>query len=95
MTDAERLEAIKAHHHECRCEMPGAHCAADKRAWPCDTAVALAEVERLRGVVEEIGEDMYAALDSAKRENGGSGLIWADAVARWRDTLLAEPEGKG
>ena len=51
MTDAERLEECQLNHvrdhgefffrcHECH------------HHWPCDAAVALAEVERLRGVVE-------------------------------------------
>ena len=60
--------------------------------WPCDTAVALAEVERLRGVVEAVLGPMDTALESAKRENGGSTLIWADEVARWQVSLRAALE---
>ncbi|MHB8311841.1 MAG: hypothetical protein ACYDD0_00845 [Candidatus Dormibacteria bacterium] len=32
---------------------------------------------------------MDAALEAAKRENGGAGLIWADEVTRWRVLMRA------
>ena len=50
----EELEAIKARHRRVwKPEFNCHHCAWCSEPMPCDTAVALAEAERLRGVVEE------------------------------------------
>ncbi len=51
----EELEAIKARHRRVwKPEFNCHHCAWCSEPMPCDTAVALAEVERLRGVVEAV-----------------------------------------
>ena len=48
------LEAIRERHHPGVSPVGGRYDVCDYCGgmWPCDTAVALAEVERLRGVVE-------------------------------------------
>ncbi len=47
------------------------------------------EALSMLGAVEEIVTVMDNAVKSAKRENGGSGLVWADEVSRWRADLAA------
>lgn len=71
------------------------------KKWPCDTAQWVSEADRraveagrLRRAAENLDRAMGAALESAKRENGGAGLIWADEAARWHKTLLAALEGE-
>jgi hypothetical protein len=49
--------------------------------------IKAAEITRVERVVEEVHDAMEDALENAKRENGGSGLVWADDVRRWRNDL--------
>ena len=90
---AERLEEITERHLN-RPRLDGTPwCTYCSQRFPCDVKVALAEVERLRGVVE-----------AAKKRISGSHAMGCDAFQSdkpcdcGRDELraaLAEPEGKG
>ena len=47
------------------------------------------EALSLLGAIEETIAAMDHAIESAKRENGGDGSIWADEVSRWRADITA------
>jgi hypothetical protein len=75
---AERTEAIRTRHW--KVGGPGTvspeHCVMCGLAWPCDTAVALAEITRLRARIAEL----EAAMREARRWCMVGGAYAIDAV---------------
>ncbi len=110
MTDAERLPGISARHvpsfvGERPEEDQFAFCIGctgdNDRAtpWPCDTAVALAEVERLRGVIGEM--EAQRVLRDQSVIVGQDGAVfeqiakWAKAPTNTASADLSAPRGEG
>ena len=100
MTDTERLLEITERHLN-RPKLDGTPwCTYCSQRYPCDVKVALAEVERLRGVVEAAllpARNVCSALEAGHL--GVAGLAaWSTVaelagLAAW--SALAELEGKG
>lgn len=93
MTDAERLGIVSGQHGR---EMVGLSgykpvpwCQKCGVPWPCDTAVALAEVERLRGAVEAAHQDFLdgEAGDANRRLCEPLGHPPLSCYASWRPTV--------
>jgi hypothetical protein len=66
-----QIDEIRAKHHAIDLDAPepslGPYCLADFEPWPCDTAVALAEVDRLRECLTSARKEIGMLRDELDR----------------------------